>query len=110
MVVPIVGDGSMLLVNQYRYLVGRESMEFPCGSVKEGSTHEETARHELEEETGYSADRCMVDRKGSDRESEKPEVSPGASGTGRSAGHRCGRHRRRQAPKFIDIVFLKCIV
>jgi len=48
MVVPIVGDGSMLLVNQYRYLVGRESMEFPCGSVKEGSTHEETARHELE--------------------------------------------------------------
>src|SRR3972149_9814791 len=34
MVVPIVVDGSMLLVNQYRCLVGRESMEFPCGSGK----------------------------------------------------------------------------
>ena len=60
MVVPIVVDGSMLLVNQYRYLVGRESMEFPCGSVKEGSTHEETARQELEEETGYSAKSLLM--------------------------------------------------
>src|SRR4030066_2464438 len=60
MVVPIVGDGSMLLVNQYRYLLGRESREFPCGSVKEGSTHEETARQELEEETGYSAKSLLM--------------------------------------------------
>jgi len=55
MVVPIMGDGTVLLVNQYRYLMGRESVEFPCGSVKDGSTHEETAQKELAEETGYSA-------------------------------------------------------
>lgn len=55
MVVPILGDGALVLVNQYRYLAGRESVEFPCGSVKDGSTHEDTARHELREETGYAA-------------------------------------------------------
>ena len=55
MVLPIMEDGTILLVNQYRYLLNRESLEFPCGSVKEGFTHDETARHELVEETGYSA-------------------------------------------------------
>jgi ADP-ribose pyrophosphatase len=55
MVVPIMKDGTLLLVNQYRYLVGKESLEFPCGSVKDGSTHDETARQELAEETGYTA-------------------------------------------------------
>jgi ADP-ribose diphosphatase len=55
MVVPIMEDGTVLLVNQYRYLLHRESLEFPCGSVKDGSTHDETAQHELVEETGYSA-------------------------------------------------------
>jgi len=55
MVVPVMGDGTLVLVNQYRYLAGKESLEFPCGSVKDGSTHDETARQELLEETGFSA-------------------------------------------------------
>jgi ADP-ribose pyrophosphatase len=55
MILPVLGDGSLVLVNQYRYLVGKESIEFPCGSVKDGSSHDETARHELREETGYAA-------------------------------------------------------
>ena len=55
MVVPVLGDGRLVLVNQYRYLVERESIEFPCGSVKDGATHDETARLELREETGYEA-------------------------------------------------------
>ena len=55
MVIPVLGDGTMLMVNQYRYLMGKESIEFPCGSVKDGSNHDETARHELVEETGYLA-------------------------------------------------------
>ena len=50
-----MANGKLLLVNQVRYLVGRESVEFPCGSVKNGSTHDKTAREELQEETGYSA-------------------------------------------------------
>lgn len=55
MVIPVLEDGRMMLVNQYRYLASRESVEFPCGSVKDGSTYEETARHELAEETGFEA-------------------------------------------------------
>jgi len=54
-VIPIADDGAILLVNQFRYLGGRESLEFPCGAVKDGSTHDQTAWHELAEETGYSA-------------------------------------------------------
>ena len=53
MVIPVLDDGKLILVNQYRYLADRESLEFPCGSVKEDSSYEETARHELAEETGY---------------------------------------------------------
>jgi len=56
MVIPVLSDGRLLLVNQYRYLAGRESVEFPCGSVKDGSTYELTAAHELREETGYEAE------------------------------------------------------
>ena len=56
MILPVDEKGKIVLVNQYRYLADRESIEFPCGSVKESSTYEETARHELAEETGYEAD------------------------------------------------------
>jgi ADP-ribose pyrophosphatase len=55
MILPVTGEGKIILVNQYRYLTDRESIEFPCGSVKENSTYEETARHELAEETGFDA-------------------------------------------------------
>ena len=55
MVIPILDDGRIVLVNQYRYLANRESIEFPCGSVKDGSTHEQTAGIELAEETGYES-------------------------------------------------------
>ena len=55
MVIPIMSDGKVLAVKQYRYLCQKESIEFPCGSVKDGSSHDETAWLELAEETGYSA-------------------------------------------------------
>ncbi len=55
MIIPVLDGGSLILVNQYRYLANRESLEFPCGSVKEESTYEDTARHELAEETGFAA-------------------------------------------------------
>jgi ADP-ribose pyrophosphatase len=57
MVVPVLNDGRILMVNQYRYLADRESLEFPCGSVKDGSTYDQTAWQELAEETGHSSDR-----------------------------------------------------
>ena len=55
LVVPVLEDGRLVLVRQYRYLCARESLEFPCGGVKRGSSYEETAAAELREEAGYEA-------------------------------------------------------
>ncbi|MEK9136787.1 MAG: NUDIX hydrolase [Bacteroidota bacterium] len=60
MVIPVSSDGKVLTVKQYRYLCEKESIEFPCGSVKDGSSYDETAWHELAEETGYSAKRLFL--------------------------------------------------
>ena len=60
MIIPFMSDGGILMVKQYRYLVNKESIEFPCGSVKDGSTHDQTAWHELAEETGYSSNRLFM--------------------------------------------------
>jgi len=53
MVVPVMEDGKLLLVQQYRYTGNRDSIEFPCGGLKEGETHDEAAKNELLEETGF---------------------------------------------------------
>ncbi len=55
MLIPETAEGKIILVNQYRYLANRESVEFPCGSVKETSGYEDTASLELAEETGFQA-------------------------------------------------------
>lgn len=54
LIVPFLDDGRVVMVRQYRYLADRESLEFPCGSVKEGSDYKQTALYELSEETGYT--------------------------------------------------------
>jgi len=51
--VPVLDDGKIVLVKQYRYLCDKESLEFPCGSVKDGSSYLKTARQELAEEAGF---------------------------------------------------------
>ncbi len=55
LVIPVLPDGKIVLVNQYRYLCDRESLEFPCGGVKNGSTYDQTAEEELVEEAGFRA-------------------------------------------------------
>jgi len=56
MVVPVTAGQKVLLVNQFRYLCARTSLEFPCGGVKDGSSYRETALQELREETGYTSE------------------------------------------------------
>ena len=60
MVVPVDENGRMLLVRQYRYTGKRDSLEFPCGGLKEGSTFEDSAREELVEETGYAPEQLEI--------------------------------------------------
>lgn len=55
MVIPIDDQGKIGLVKQYRYLCDRESIEFPCGSIKAGYDYLSTAKAELAEEVGVAA-------------------------------------------------------
>lgn len=53
-VLPVLEDGRVVLVRQYRPAVERSLLEVPAGTMEAGESPEETARRELTEETGYS--------------------------------------------------------
>lgn len=56
-VVAVREDGKLLMVRQYRYALGRETLEIPAGGLN--GRQEPTAaaaRRELEEETGYTCE------------------------------------------------------
>jgi ADP-ribose pyrophosphatase len=55
-IIPVLDDGRIVMVKQYRYLRDEESLEFPCGGVKAGSDYFKSAVQELQEEAGYVAD------------------------------------------------------
>ena len=53
-------DGKVILIEQYRVPVGARCLELPAGLVGDEDKHatvEDTAIKELEEETGFTADR-----------------------------------------------------
>lgn len=55
-------EDHVLLVEQYRVPIGAMSLELPAGLIgdeEEGDTAERAARRELEEETGYRAERFV---------------------------------------------------
>jgi ADP-ribose pyrophosphatase len=54
-VVPLLDDGSVLLVNQFRYPVKKNLFELPAGKLDVGEDPKVCAGRELEEETGYTA-------------------------------------------------------
>ncbi len=53
MIVPKAGIDEFVLIKQFRVLNGRESIEFPGGGMKPGSSPGENAENELIEEAGY---------------------------------------------------------
>ena len=54
-IVAVDPDGQVLLVRQYRPAVDADLLELPAGIVDPGEQPIDTARRELEEETGYTA-------------------------------------------------------
>ena len=55
-IVPLFEDGRVLLERQFRYPLERVFVEIPAGKLEPGEDHLETARRELLEETGYTAE------------------------------------------------------
>ncbi len=54
-IIPILDDGKIIMIKQYRYAVKRELIEIPAGTIENGEKPEECAYRELIEETGYIA-------------------------------------------------------
>lgn len=56
-IVAVDTDATVLLVRQHRPAVGAHVLELPAGIVEPGEEPIDCARRELQEETGFSADR-----------------------------------------------------
>lgn len=56
-VVPVLTDGRIVMVSQYRNALGRNTLEIPAGKLDDPEESGLTcSRRELEEETGYQSD------------------------------------------------------
>lgn len=56
-VLPVMDDGKILMVRQYRNALDRETLEIPAGKLDEpGEPKIQCAYRELEEETGYRSE------------------------------------------------------
>jgi ADP-ribose pyrophosphatase len=56
-VIPLLDDGTVIFVRQYRYATGGWLLEIPAGKLDSGESPETCARREVEEEVGYRADK-----------------------------------------------------
>lgn len=56
-VLPLLEGGRTVLVRQFRYAVGRQTLELPAGKIEPGESPLEAAARELAEETGLRAAR-----------------------------------------------------
>jgi ADP-ribose pyrophosphatase len=54
-VLPLLPDGRLVLIHNYRVAVGEELLELPAGTLDAGEPPEQCAQRELAEETGYRA-------------------------------------------------------
>ncbi|MFO7172533.1 MAG: NUDIX hydrolase [Bacillota bacterium] len=55
--VPVLGDGRVLLVRQWRAPAGRKLLELPAGTLEPGEEPAAAAERELQEEIGYRSRR-----------------------------------------------------
>jgi ADP-ribose pyrophosphatase len=53
MVVGMTEDKKLIMIKQYRYLVGNEVIEFPSGGLHDNESIKKAAKREFEEESGF---------------------------------------------------------
>jgi ADP-ribose pyrophosphatase len=58
-VLPVLNDGRIVLIRQYRVAIDKMLIEIPAGTLEPGEPPVSTARRELIEETGYVAKTIM---------------------------------------------------
>lgn len=58
-IVPITDSGEVLMVRQFRYALGRITLEIPAGKIDPGESPEVCAVRELAEETGYTSNNIV---------------------------------------------------
>ena len=54
-IIPFLSENEIILIQLYRYAVGKIIYEIPAGTLDKGETFAECAARELEEEIGYKA-------------------------------------------------------
>ncbi|MEE1312564.1 MAG: NUDIX hydrolase [Lachnospiraceae bacterium] len=54
-IIPVLEDGRIILVEQYRNALGRKTFEIPAGGIEKGETPLQCVTREIEEETGYQS-------------------------------------------------------
>jgi ADP-ribose pyrophosphatase len=59
-VIPVLKNNKILMIEEWAYPVNQLLLQFPEGDMDQGETVEESARRELFEETGYSADEFKI--------------------------------------------------
>ena len=58
-VLPVDDQGVVYLTRQFRYAIGKESIEAASGAIEEGEGAEEAAKRELREELGIEAENLV---------------------------------------------------
>ncbi len=59
-ILPVLKDGSVCLIRNWRYSAQSELWELPAGTLERGEPTLEAARRELQEETGYQAEQWRL--------------------------------------------------
>ena len=55
--VPVTPEGKLILLRQYRFAAEGRLLEFPAGTIEPNEDPAETIKREIEEETGYRANK-----------------------------------------------------